>query len=173
MTSRRTRVRVPAWLIILGLIVYFPVMGAFYIIDGPSAAYRKYKEKKPIRPLPRDRKRSLTLPLPESSSPWYRKGYRQKTFDQSQSPFFRLPRELREMIYHQVIVPSDGADLHVAVTGYRLCGIPCGESDSSYRGWQHNCWEPVDRSGRSIKHSNSNHSCSNGSFGLLRSCRIM
>lgn len=168
-----SRIPLPGWYIILGLIVYYPVIGAFYIINGPSIAYRKHKEKKPIRPLPRDRKRALTLPLPESSSPWYRKGWRQKTFDQTQSPFFRLPRELREIIYHQVIVPSNRADLHVAITGYRLCGIRCDESDSPYRGWRHNCWEPVDRSGRSIKHFDRNLSRSSGILGLLQSCRKM
>jgi hypothetical protein len=163
----------PGWLVVLGLIVYYPVVGAFYIINGPSIAYRKHKKKKPIRTLPRDRKRALTLPLPESSSPWYRKGRSQKTFDQSQSLFFRLPLELREIIYHQVVMPSDGADLHVAITGYRLCGIPCSESDSSHRGWQHNCWEPVDRSGRSIEHPDPILSRSTGILGLLQSCRKM
>lgn len=163
----------PDWLVILGLIAYYPVIGAFYIINGPCIAYRKHKKKKPIRPLPRDRKRALTLPLPESSSPWYRKGWRQKTFDQSQSPFFRLPRELRQIIYHQVIVPPEGADLHVAITSYRLCGIPCGESNSPHRGWQHNCWEPVDRSGCSMKQVDPALSRSSGILGLLRSCRKM
>ena len=114
---------VPEWLIDLRLIVIYPVCVADDIIDAALSAYRKHKQKKP--------RCALTLPLPESPSPWYRKCRRQKTFDQSQSPFFRLPLELREMIYHQVIVPSDGADIHMSMTGNRLYSILCSESDPS------------------------------------------
>lgn len=168
----------PRSFVILGLIFYYPAMGAYYIIGCPFLAYEKYqkhKQKKPtrVRPLPCDRKRSLTLPLSESYSPWYRKGWHQKTFDQSQSPFFRLPRELRDIIYHQVIVPSNGADIHVGIMGHRLCGIICGESDFSRQGWKHNCWKPTNRSGYSIEHLDPSHSHSRGFFGLLQSCRKM
>ncbi|KAJ5238825.1 hypothetical protein N7468_003444 [Penicillium chermesinum] len=162
------------WLMVLIYLTYYPFMGVSYMVSGPSMLYKKHKAKKAIRPLPRGRKRALTLPLPKSSSHWHWKGVcmRQRSFDQLQSPFFRLPPNLRQLIYRQIIVPSDGADLHVGITSYRLCGIPCSEPDSP-RGWQHNCWEPTDRGGRSVDQGDPSDSSSRGFFGLLQSCRRM
>lgn len=169
------RIPMPWWCQLIICIAAPPIKVAIYMIEGSYLVYKKHTQKKPVRPLPRDRKRALTLPLPESSSPWYRKDStrHQKTFDQSQSSFFRLPLELREIIYRQVIVPSNGSDLHVGIMAHRLCGIPCNEMESSLSGWRHNCWEPTDRIGRSVKHFKPPHSRPRGFFGLLQSCRKM
>ncbi|KAL3419892.1 hypothetical protein PVAG01_08391 [Phlyctema vagabunda] len=56
-------------------------------------------------PLPPRRKRALTLPLPQSI-PGIARGFRlhmQKTDDQTMAPFFRLPKELRRLIYEEVL----------------------------------------------------------------------
>ncbi|KAL3457136.1 hypothetical protein BJX64DRAFT_25495 [Aspergillus heterothallicus] len=45
------------------------------------------------------------------------------TSTQEQSPFFRLPSELRQIIYRHVLVPD--APIHVRRTHRRLCSTPC------------------------------------------------
>ena len=67
------------------------------------------KEKPPD--LPRVRKRALSIPLPATETPFWRK--EQKTCDQLRSTFFgRLPLEIRELIYKYSLTP-DGESLHV------------------------------------------------------------
>lgn len=154
-----SRISVPSWLVILGCIVLYPVLIAVHIMKASSSAYRKLKSKKL-----RVRRRALTLPLPDSLSPWYPNRRRQKTFDQSQSLLFRLPMELRRKIYHQVIMPSDGADPYVAITDNRT---------SPRWPWQTKYWEPFDWSGDSIQYFDLSCPRSKGVLGLLRSCRKM
>ncbi|KAJ5966315.1 hypothetical protein N7481_013029 [Penicillium waksmanii] len=128
----------PTWLIVLGAIVATPIYLAWLTVMVPSAAYdsyRKHKQKKP-----RVRKRALTLPLPDSSSPWRR---RQKTFDQAQSPFFQLPMEIRRMIYHQVMMPSNGADLYVAITDHRQDDFSRADARTRRQMRQRNIWQPL------------------------------
>lgn len=164
----------PVWIKIPGLMIIYPLVGLFSLFDLIFEKKQKRKEEKPIRPLPRQRKRALTLPLSESSLRWHHMGpRRQKTFDQSQSPFFRLPQELRDMIYQLVIVPSDGADLHVAITAYRLYSFPCGESDYSVPGRGHKCWKPTDNTGRPENPRNAPGVSSSRMLGILQSCRKM
>ena len=70
-----------------------------------EAEERKWSSSKP-KPLPPRRSRRLTLPLDESRCklPMIAKK-KQRIYSQSQSLFFsRLPIEIRELIYHEVIV---------------------------------------------------------------------
>lgn len=68
-------------------------------------------EKEKPRELPRVRKRALSIPLPTTETPFWRKG--QETCDQLQSTFFgQLPLEIRELIYKFYLTP-DGDPMHV------------------------------------------------------------
>ena len=64
-----------------------------------------YRKHGPPLPLPVQRKRALTLPIPPETETKDLFGRpRQKTYDQSQSALFsKLPAEVRTMIYKEVL----------------------------------------------------------------------
>jgi hypothetical protein len=96
----------------------------------------EWKENQP-KPLPTVRPRALTAPLPE--------GTLQQTNYQSQSPFFKIPYEIRHEIYELVLGSEDGKALHIVEARQRLYHVRCcqGEEESEdvqRLGWQHDCW---------------------------------
>lgn len=61
---------------------------------------KEEREAQVPRPLPRLRERALTIPVPQRQSAprnW------QKTADQRQSPLFRLPYEIRSLIWESIM----------------------------------------------------------------------
>lgn len=88
------------------------------------------------RPLPRTRPRALTFPLPEKKGLHF---VRPKTYSQVQSPFFRLPSELRLMIYQEVFA---NGTVHIVPMDRRLGSFLCTCPTSSDMLWssQHACW---------------------------------
>lgn len=84
---------------------------------------KDYRKHAPPLPLPVQRKRALTLPIPPDAD---RKDVfgrpKQKTYDQSQSALFsKLPGEVRAMIYREVLcgpVPI----VHIVKKGRRKLG---------------------------------------------------
>lgn len=110
------------WFILLPLVILDAIYRPFVNAHESFKHWRKYR---PIRPLPRTRKRALTLPLPESS----RRGRKpQKTHNQSQSLFLhRLPYDIRRQIYEYVLAPPEF--LHIVDTySGRLGSIRCFSS---------------------------------------------
>ena len=88
------------------------------------------------RPLPRTRPRALTLPLLEKKGLSFVKP---KTYSQEQSPFFRLSRELRLVIYQGAF----GNDLVHIVPMHRGLGsylCTCPMSSDMLWSSQHVCW---------------------------------
>lgn len=85
------------------------------------------------------RQRSLTLPLPETQSSLSREV--PKIYIQEKSLFFsKLPFDIRRLIYQEVLAPSDGSELHVASSEWRLLSRRCFDNNPDLRGWQHRCW---------------------------------
>ncbi|MCJ1479384.1 hypothetical protein MMC13_008069 [Lambiella insularis] len=95
----------------------------------PEVCHQRWEETQP-KPLPTTRKRSLSLPLPRLSM--------QQTCDQRLSPLFRLPPEIRSMIYRDVL---GGNDFHLAGTWKRLGYVKCREENKK-EFWHHECYQP-------------------------------
>lgn len=137
MTSKAAPI--PKWILLPFLIIAIPSLPFVYayLAARNGLVVRKERES-PVRPLRRNRKRALTLPLPESSSFFGRKA--QRTYDQLQSRFLtRLSYDIRLMIYEYVLAPDDQL-LHVAAIPGRLCGIRCYETDPTRPVGEHRCW---------------------------------
>lgn len=137
------------------LIIAYPCLavGEAYMVGREK--FKDWKEKKYVRAL-RNRKRALTLPLPQTS---YSRRKAQRTYDQSQSRFLsRLSCEIRLIIYEYVLAPP--GVLHVAAVSRRLRGIRCYEPDPTRPAGDHRCWESV-------------HPRLWISLGLLYTCRQM
>ena len=102
------------------------------------------------KPLPAVRKRALTPPL--SPLPARRAGIvpfrksrrtreQERDRNQQQSPLFaQLPREVRILIYREVLAPQDHPGLHVACADARLLSRRCWDEGSPKPGWWHRCW---------------------------------
>lgn len=118
---------------------------------------RRWKRHKKLRlksdrakPLPAVRKRALTPPLPplparRAGIVPFRKDRRtreqERDRDQQQSPLFaKLPREVRTLIYREVLAPKDHPGLHVACADARLLSRRCRDQGSPLPGWSHPCW---------------------------------
>lgn len=119
-----SRIRLP-WFIRLPLAIFEAIYCPF---ATAHMAFEYWRERRPIRPLSRTRKRALTLPLPESS----RRGRkRQRTHDQSQSLFLhRLPYDIRRQIYEYVLAPPEAlniVDTHSGRLGSVRCFASCPE----------------------------------------------
>jgi hypothetical protein len=141
-------------------------------------------EEPAMDPLPRRRKRALTDPLP-ALEPSQGMAYsirrsRQRTDCQTMSSFLtKLPFEIREMIYEQVLAGGDGSVVHILrkqgrlghwrcrmQDGLELCdskGRRCIEGWLSYKT---KVWH-LDRSGRLDLITDD------GLVPLLRTCRLM
>ncbi|KAJ5152699.1 uncharacterized protein N7482_009177 [Penicillium canariense] len=151
------------WILVPFAIIILPALPFAITYSVCRGMIRKLKAMEaPVRPLHRQRKRALTLPLPETSPG--RKA--QRTYDQSQSLFLdRLPFEIRHKIYEAILAPPDNRILHVAAISGRLCGIRCHETDPTRSTWCHQCWDPPKKAQRSSKYDRS------PGLGLLCSCR--
>lgn len=85
------------------------------------------------------RQHSLTLPFPKIQSAVSRGAL--ETHDQGGSLFFfKLPFDIRRLIYQEVLAPDDGSELHVASSEWRLLSRRCFDNNPDIRGWQHSCW---------------------------------
>ena len=111
---------------------------AFHAMFHPLEAFRKWK-RRPRPPLPPQRKRCLTIPLPDEARRGFRK---QRTCDQSQSSFLsRLPLEVRLKIYEYVLAaPGILHVVHVAQSGH-LRSVRCDEPGTK-RSMTHACSLP-------------------------------
>jgi len=87
--------------------------------------YKRYRKRQRNAPPPLPpRKRQLSLPLPQSqpNNRLFRKA--QKTLDQDKSPLFRLPAELRIMIWKEVMgYRVLHIDLPKKRLQHRLCSV--------------------------------------------------
>lgn len=98
------------------------IIGGESLLDAPVA-------------LPKTRKRALTHPLPPMESrsmPFNLRRSRQRTHEQAQSPFLtKLPIEIREMIYEEILGGGDRRLVHVLRKDRRLghwrCRLQDGE----------------------------------------------
>ncbi|KAH7317921.1 hypothetical protein BKA65DRAFT_557333 [Rhexocercosporidium sp. MPI-PUGE-AT-0058] len=98
------------------------IIGGESLLDAPVA-------------LPKTRKRALTHPLPPMESrsmPFNLRRSRQRTHEQVQSPFLaKLPIEIREMIYEEILGGGDRRLVHILRKDRRLghwrCRLQDGE----------------------------------------------
>jgi hypothetical protein len=105
--------------------------------DGGFEAHREVRIRRrermwnAPRALPARRPRRLTFSQHESATA------ERGTLPQShQSPLFRLPPELRRLIWESII--SDGNVIHIARLRKRMRGIRCRGGDPHER--EHTCW---------------------------------
>jgi hypothetical protein len=102
--------------------------------DAQIKRTRKARRKEAVVPLPRSRKRRLTI----TDSELAQKGKislsrkTQHTDTQEKSLFFRLPREIREMVYEEVLGDKDS---HVVPMHRRLGSFPC-EDEGALAKWR-------------------------------------
>ena len=140
------------------------------IHHSPERQARR-RRKQATRPLPRVRPRALTLPPSKKKSLSFVKP---KTYSNIQSPFFRLPLELRLMIYYEVL--SSGP-VHIVPMHRRLGSFLCTCPTSSDLLWssQHTCWNrrhtPEHR--RRVPSLYSYWNTGIGALPLLLTCRVM
>ena len=117
------------------------ILGCFFayfsdkVQHSPKRQARR-RRKQAAHPLPQTRPRALTLPLPEKKGLSFVKP---KTYSHIQSPFFRLPRELRLMIYREVL---GSGPVHIVPMHRRLGSFLCTCPASSDMLWSspHACW---------------------------------
>ena len=145
---------------------------------------RRARGEPAMDPLPRKRKRALTNPLPpldsiEGMSSSIRRS-RQRTDDQSTSSFLsRLPFEIRQIIYEQVLAGGDGSVVHILRKQGRLGHWRCRMQDGleicdskgrrCVEGWlsyKTKVWH-LDKTGRLDLITDD------GLVPLLRTCRVM
>lgn len=151
---------------------------------GVHELARRARGEAPMAPLPKMRKRSLTNPLPalesiQSISNSVRRS-RQRTDPQLKSSFLnKLPFEIRQMIYEEVLAGGDGNVVHILRKngrlghwrcrmqhGLELCdskGRRCVEGWLSYKT---KVWD-LDKNGRIDLITDE------GLVPLLRTCRMM
>ncbi|KAL4940126.1 hypothetical protein BDV06DRAFT_224368 [Aspergillus oleicola] len=118
-------------LCVCGVVLTYPLIVAlawvFWAIDevleyvSPSSIAGRHHARPTKAPtaLPR-RRRALTIPLPRARTS---RDVGQRTLCQQQSRFFKLPIELRDMIYREVL--ESPFKLHVWRTHKRLCSVRC------------------------------------------------
>ncbi|KAI9835241.1 MAG: hypothetical protein M1837_003879 [Sclerophora amabilis] len=110
---RPTKATLHAILKVVVLISLFAHAVYFYILHrrqvrnlarhAPGRRIHEPPTYHPPPPLPSRRPRALTLPLPDPGFKWPRRRT-QKTFAQTGSALFRLPAEIRNQIYNEVLV---------------------------------------------------------------------
>lgn len=106
---------------------------------------QKDRRKNAPRQLPRTRPRTLTCPLggPGSRPSWnpFKRAISQQTLDQSQSQLLRLPKEILDLIFAQIL---GGHLLHIARARKKLVAISCTDKSRGGRPYLetsgHNCW---------------------------------
>lgn len=91
-----------------------------YKFMRPQNLKTRHRERPSRPPVPISRRRALTLPLRVVNTP---KNKGPSTNTQALSVFFKLPLELREMVYQEVLISP--FRLHVWRTDRRLCSRPC------------------------------------------------
>jgi hypothetical protein len=129
----------------------------YYDIDQRRRQLQK--EHAPV-PLPRKRPRALTLPLlADKRIGLLRK--RQKTREQLQSPFFKLPLEVRQLIYEYVFSIGDPEFIISIVARDKRLGHVCGRARD---------WAPRWRSSFELD-TCATHT-THGFLALLRTCRV-
>jgi hypothetical protein len=103
----------------------FPVDDPLYY-DIDQRRHQLQKEHAPV-PLPRKRPRALTLPLPvDRRIGLLRK--RQKTGEQLQSPFFKLPLEVRQLVYEYFFSIGDPEFIISIVARRKKLAHICGRA---------------------------------------------
>lgn len=166
-----SRIPIPRWLIIAGIPVYLIYyVGCFLPLKGADKVREWTETERPFAHLRHNRKRALTLPLPEQKSNSL--GHRaQQTFDQKQSPFLaRLPLEIRHMIYEYILGPPDQV-LHVVRKRRGISGIQCHYTSPARPFRDHGCWNLVGHGPNYEPGPNDDWHARY--LNLLRSCRQM
>ncbi|OJJ34570.1 hypothetical protein ASPWEDRAFT_70236 [Aspergillus wentii DTO 134E9] len=138
------------------------------IVHSRSKRHRRqHGERHTTRPkgLP-PRKRALSLPLPELP-----KKSKQKSYAQNECLLFKLPPEIRRLIYKEILAPEDGSVLHVASSHKRLRSMRCHEWNPRIRDWEHRCWGEVVMDGSTKSFWGYRCSKAGNIMGLLQSCR--
>ena len=97
---------------VIAIVVFLPFVFVWEVVAYGGSKTKKYIKRRnydrkhgPPIPLPVQRKRALTLPIPPDADNKNLLGrQKQKTYDQSQSTLFsKLPGEVRTMIYREVL----------------------------------------------------------------------
>lgn len=118
------------------------------------------------KPLPTPRPRALSLSSKTDDTP--EPVPAQMTLNQSIFPLFKLPLELRNLVYMFVL---DGQRLHIGTVLWRLAHIKCTGFGVTARGTRlHACWGPP------CELDNDIHILGDGRGGLLallKTCRLM
>ncbi|KAJ5808859.1 hypothetical protein N7474_010128 [Penicillium riverlandense] len=164
-TQPQSIIPLPLWILVPLGIVVIPILPFLSAYSKSKKKFEDWKKKDPpVRPLRRNRKRALTLPLPKAS---YSGRKAQRTYDQSQSLFLnRLSSDIRLIIYEYVLAPPGDQVLHVAAISGRLYGIRCYETDPTRPAWKHKCWESSD-----LIQDHPRYPKSSKFLSLLYSCR--
>ncbi|KAL3446384.1 hypothetical protein BJX65DRAFT_130583 [Aspergillus insuetus] len=137
------------WVVWLGMTV---IDGVYYICHPRRfITMRRLRGGSPPVTLARSRKRSRTLSA-------------MQPHPQQQSLFFKLPLELRQMVYREVLIPR--TPIHVRRTHRRLCSTPC-------RGVPHsqNCAQPMAADGTVARRLLGEAPHRDKILPLLRTCR--
>ncbi|KAL2810304.1 hypothetical protein BJX63DRAFT_320849 [Aspergillus granulosus] len=166
----------------IGLAILYPYVcvksriQARYFPPPKESANGKADLPPPLKP----RKRRLTLPLPDEAQ------RKQATFLQHQSPFFlKLPAEVRRLVYLDIMVLPERAELCVSHADRRLYSFPAEERDEEnpdLLGYPHSAWvalncagdvvsESIPRMENSRPRKGTEKSCKFRVLGLLTSCR--
>lgn len=123
---QRTPVRLHLFLIrVQSLQPLFNMRGKCGTCANPKQEYKLRHKHAPIA-LRSKRPRSLTLPLPDASALQRLRAHltrqRQVTHDQLQSPFFKLPFEIREKIWKYALIENPVVLVHLSK---RLANFRC------------------------------------------------
>ena len=104
--------------------------------DRRLQAVKRRNENAP-KPLPQRRRRALSIPLP----PRRFGASKQISNDQSRASFFRLPWEIRQQIYIEVLGQKNPQDLlHIVMLPKRLAAMRCLHQEDNNLDWRHGCW---------------------------------
>ena len=106
---------------------------------------QKDRRRNAPKPLGKTRSRQLSLPLPEAASKgnsWYSFRKAQMTHDQLQSSLFKLPSEIRQIIWKHSL---GGHLLHMVRLPGRLLAIKCSSDAQEESTRSHKCWGRTDR----------------------------
>ncbi|KAF2203696.1 hypothetical protein GQ43DRAFT_438617 [Delitschia confertaspora ATCC 74209] len=142
--------------------------------SGESDEKKRFERRQKMapRPLVLHRQRALSIPLPDTEC--MNEG--RKTLDQSQSRLMRLPLELREMIYRNVLGDNT---LHMILKEQKLGHLRCKASNAlecplRYNGrtlGRESCWGPVDSANIWAPKSGINEPTDGNIIPFLRTCR--
>ncbi|KAL2867825.1 uncharacterized protein BJX67DRAFT_77778 [Aspergillus lucknowensis] len=137
------------------------IKGVYYIFHPVEfVKMLRLRGGSPPKSLPRSR-RSLSLsseqPRASKKPP--------RTFTQLQSSFFKLPAELRQLVYREIL--ASPVPIHVRRTHRRLCSMPCKGAHHSHG----NCGQPLSEDGTVTRRLPGEAPRQDKRLPLLRSCR--